>query len=182
MNFRGRYNNKGRYLPPVFQTAPGGGAKKKPAGRLAGHFGVFLLFLVLVSPLSCGPQFTRKELTIHRAGGEPVRITVELARTDAERAQGLMYRKSLDDGKGMLFIFDRDQIMSFWMKNTRIPLSIAFITKDGRIFEIRDMQPLAEYSVRSSRSARYALEAPQGWFNRVGIKPGDVLVLDAGIQ
>ncbi|MDR1099208.1 MAG: DUF192 domain-containing protein [Treponema sp.] len=174
-------NHKGFFLPPGSQLSPGGGPEKKPASRLAGYLGVFLLFLVLVSPLSCGPHFTRKELTIHRAGGEPVRITVELARTDAERAQGLMYRKSLDDGKGMLFIFDRDQIMSFWMKNTRIPLSIAFITKEGRILEIRDMQPLAEYSVRSSRSARYALEAPQGWFSRAGIKAGDLLALDNDI-
>jgi uncharacterized membrane protein (UPF0127 family) len=89
-----------------------------------------------------------------------------------------MNRKTLEDGRGMLFIFDRDQIMSFWMKNTLIPLSIAFISKDGRILEIRDMEPLNETPVRSSRSARYALEAPQGWFDRAGIKAGDTVTLD----
>jgi uncharacterized membrane protein (UPF0127 family) len=160
------------------QPVPGGGSKKKPAAQLAGHWGAVLLFLALVSPLSCGPRLTRKELTIHRARGGPVRMAVELARTDAERARGLMYRKSLDDGEGMLFIFDRDQIMSFWMRNTYIPLSIAFITKDGRIFEIRDMRPLDETPVRSSRSARCALEAPQGWFSRAGIAAGDLIFLD----
>jgi uncharacterized membrane protein (UPF0127 family) len=109
-------------------------------------------------------------------------MTVELARTDAERTQGLMHRKTLADGAGMLFIFDRDQILSFWMKNTLIPLSVAFISKEGRILEIRDMEALDETSVRSSRSARYALEAPQGWFDRVGIKTGDILIPDEGFE
>ena len=114
-------------------------------------------------------------LSIERPGAEPIAITVELAVTDAERNQGLMYREQLPDGEGMLFIFDRDQQLSFWMKNTIIPLSIAFISSDGRITEIRDMQPHDENPVRSSRSVRYALEVPQGWFTRVGIYPGDVV-------
>jgi uncharacterized membrane protein (UPF0127 family) len=114
-------------------------------------------------------------LSIMRAGSTPVEITVEIARTDEEKAQGLMYRKKLPDGQGMIFIYDRDQQMSFWMKNTLIPLSIAFIAADGRIIEIRDMQPLDLSSVQSSRSVRYALETPQGWFGRTGVKPGDVI-------
>jgi uncharacterized membrane protein (UPF0127 family) len=109
-------------------------------------------------------------------------MAVELARTGAERTQGLMNRKTLADGRGMLFIFDRDQILSFWMKNTLIPLSIAFIARDGRILEIRDMRPLDETAVRSSRSVRYALEAPQGWFGRAGITAGDVVLLDESIK
>jgi uncharacterized membrane protein (UPF0127 family) len=84
-----------------------------------------------------------------------------------------MYRKSLDDGKGMLFVFDRDESLSFWMKNTLIPLSIAFIASDGRILEIRDMEPESLTPVHSSRSVRYALEVPQGWFDRAGVKPED---------
>jgi uncharacterized membrane protein (UPF0127 family) len=91
-----------------------------------------------------------------------------------------MFRTSLAEGRGMLFVFDRDQIMSFWMRNTRIPLSIAYIRSDGGILEIRDMRPLDESLVRSSRSVRYALEVPQGWFDRVGVKAGDRLLL-AGI-
>jgi uncharacterized membrane protein (UPF0127 family) len=109
-------------------------------------------------------------------------MTVELARTGAERGRGLMGRKSLKDGRGMLFIFDRDQILSFWMKNTLIPLSIAFITRDGRILEIRDMNPLDETAVRSVRSGRYALEVPQGWFGRAGIKAGDTVILGEGME
>jgi len=114
-------------------------------------------------------------LTIQRADSTPVEITVEMARTDEEKAQGLMHRKKLPDGQGMIFIYDRDQQMSFWMKNTVIPLSIAFIASDGRIIEIRDMQPLDLSAVKSSRSVRYALETPQGWFDRAGVKPGDYI-------
>jgi uncharacterized membrane protein (UPF0127 family) len=140
------------------------------------------LFCLFGAPVSCGPRFSRTEITISRSGAEPVRMTVELARTDAERAQGLMNRKTLADGRGMLFIFDRDQILSFWMKNTLIPLSIAFISADGRILEIRDMRPLDETAVRSGRSARYALEAPQGWFSRAGITAGDVVLPGENIK
>jgi uncharacterized membrane protein (UPF0127 family) len=137
-----------------------------------------MLFLLGTS-ISCESRFKTADLTISRAGGGAVAIQVELARTETERARGLMNRKYLEDGRGMLFIFERDQALSFWMKNTHIPLSIAFIAKDGRILEIRDMQPLNEAPVRSSRSARYALEAPQGWFNRAGIQTGDMLGLDS---
>jgi uncharacterized membrane protein (UPF0127 family) len=100
-------------------------------------------------------------------------LELEIARTEAERARGLMYRKSLNDGKGMLFVFEKDEILSFWMKNTLIPLSIAFIASDGRILEIRDMEPESLIPVKSSRSVRYALEVPRGWFDRAGVKPGD---------
>jgi uncharacterized membrane protein (UPF0127 family) len=106
-----------------------------------------------------------------------VAITVEIARTDEERSTGLMYRKKLPDGEGMLFVFDRDQQLSFWMKNTIIPLSIAFIASDGRIIEIIDMRPNDLNSVKSSRSVRYALEVPQGWFARVNVNPGDLVNL-----
>jgi uncharacterized membrane protein (UPF0127 family) len=112
------------------------------------------------------------------SSGKPVPLEAEIARTETERAQGLMYRKSLDDGKGMLFIFEKDQVLSFWMKNTLIPLSIAFIASDGRILEIRDMEPESLIPVNSSRSVRYALEVPRGWFDRAGIKAGDWLLLE----
>jgi uncharacterized membrane protein (UPF0127 family) len=89
-----------------------------------------------------------------------------------------MFRKRLADGEGMLFIFERDEALSFWMKNTLIPLSIAFIASDGRIIDIKDMRPLDLSSVKSSRSVRYALEVPQGWFNRVNVRPGDKIIID----
>jgi uncharacterized membrane protein (UPF0127 family) len=116
-----------------------------------------------------------RELPIEREGQPVAVIKAEIAVTDEERASGLMNRKELPDGNGMLFVYDRDQVMSFWMKNTYIPLSIAFITSDGRIIEIKDMYPHDETSVISSRSVRYALEVPQSWFSRVGVMLGDII-------
>ena len=102
-----------------------------------------------------------------------VSLEVELARTEEQRNRGMMFRKSLDEGKGMLFVFDSDQRMAFWMKNTSIPLSLAYIGSDGTIFQILDLVPFSEDPQLSQRSVRYALEVPQGWFDKVGIKVGD---------
>ena len=78
----------------------------------------------------------------------------------------------------MLFIFEKDQILSFWMKNTPHPLSIAYIDSKGKIRDIFDMTPYSLASVVSTVSVRYALEVPQGWFDKVGIKKGDIVSLD----
>ena len=89
-----------------------------------------------------------------------------------------MERKNIPDGTGMLFVFEHDQILSFWMKNTPTPLSIAFITKDGKIKDIFDMQPYSITPVSSTSHVKYALEVPQGWFAKNNIKVGDILQLD----
>jgi uncharacterized membrane protein (UPF0127 family) len=107
-----------------------------------------------------------------------ITLEAELARTPEERSQGLQRRQILEDGEGMLFVFQRDEILSFWMKDTLIPLSIAFIAADGRIIEIKNMRPLDLTPIRSSKSVRYALEVPQGWFNRMDIKAGDKIITD----
>ena len=141
------------------------------------------IFLFLLLPFSnCVaqggmPRFEKREMLLQGARNSIV-MQLEIARTDEERSRGLMFRENLDDGEGMLFIFDRDQILSFWMKDTLIPLSIAFISSDGIILEIWDMEPGNLIPVRSSRSARYALEVPQGWFNKVDIGIGDKLIID----
>jgi uncharacterized membrane protein (UPF0127 family) len=136
------------------------------------------LFALGVPFISCArQQFANADIVIERAGGVSIALKVELARTPEQRSQGLMHRKRLPDGKGMLFMFERDEALSFWMKNTYIPLSIAFIASDGRITEIKDMEPLNLNSVKSSRSVRYALEVPQGWFGRAGIQAGDRLII-----
>jgi uncharacterized membrane protein (UPF0127 family) len=114
-----------------------------------------------------------KTITIEKASGGSVTVEAEVARTEEERGTGLMFRAALEDGRGMLFVFDRDEVLSFWMKDTFIPLSIAYIGYDGTIIDIRDMRPRDTRAVRSSRSVRYALEVPQGWFGRAGIRPGD---------
>jgi uncharacterized membrane protein (UPF0127 family) len=130
-----------------------------------------------LSTCSAQARFERKNMVLQGSAGT-VAIQVEIARTDEQRSQGLMHRTRLDDGRGMLFVFDRDEMVSFWMKNTLIPLSIAFISSDGRIMEIRDMEPESLDPVRSGRSVRYALEVPQGWFSRVNLGVGDRLLLE----
>ena len=135
-----------------------------------------LMFVFTVS--ACSAQRLATRDLVLEGSGRSVPIKAEIARTDEERSQGLMYRERLADGEGMLFVFDRDEILSFWMKNTLVPLSIAFISSDGRIMEIRDMEPGNLDPVRSGRSVRYALEVPQGWFERVNITVGDRLILD----
>jgi len=137
---------------------------------------VFIYFLFFF--FSCGAQkIATQEFVIQRDGQTVAVVKAEIAQTPEERAQGLMHRDSLEDGYGMLFIFEKDQVLSFWMKNTFIPLSIAYITSDGRIVDIKDMYPLDESSVVSSRSVRYALEVPQGWFSRAGVHLGDIVII-----
>jgi uncharacterized membrane protein (UPF0127 family) len=143
-------------------------------------FSALVVFLLSGAVSGCKAraegQGEKKPLVIMSSGAE-VPVKAEIARTENERAIGLMYRKELKDGSGMLFVFENDEILSFWMKNTLIPLSIAFIGRDGRIFEIRDMRPQDLTPVQSVNPARYALEVPRGWFSRAGIVPGDRLVV-----
>jgi len=136
----------------------------------------FFLFFFLFALSSCSglEKFGKREIAIEGKAGRVV-IKAEIALTPAQHAQGLMHRKGLKDGNGMLFVFERDDVLSFWMKNTLIPLSIAYIASDGRILEIHDMTPGNLNPVRSSRSVRYALEVPQGWFEKAGLGPGDRL-------
>ncbi|HUW40005.1 MAG TPA: DUF192 domain-containing protein [Rectinemataceae bacterium] len=103
----------------------------------------------------------------------PATIEAEIARTGIERERGLMFRTSVPDGTGMLFVFGSDQHLSFWMKNTLLPLSLAYISSDGTITQIVDLMPKSLEAVQSDRSVRYALEVPQGWFGRAGVKVGD---------
>jgi uncharacterized membrane protein (UPF0127 family) len=106
-------------------------------------------------------------------------ILAEIADSAAERETGLMFRKELAEGKGMLFVFEVDQVLSFWMKNTSLPLSIAYLSSDGTIRDILPLEPFSLAPVSSSRSVRYALEAPRGWFERAGLKVGDRFELPA---
>lgn len=98
---------------------------------------------------------------------------VELAVTPESRARGLMFRKTLPANRGMLFVFETDQKPSFWMKNTFVPLSIAFISKDGTIREIYDMTPGSLRPIESTYEVRFALEVPVGAFKRAGVDVGD---------
>jgi uncharacterized protein len=107
------------------------------------------------------------------------RIVAEIAATEATRTTGLMNRFSLQPDHGMLFVFSQPQPLAFWMKNTYVPLSIAFIGADGRILNIDDMVPLTESTHPSYGAALYALEMKKGWFAQHAIGAGEpVLGLD----
>jgi uncharacterized protein len=99
-------------------------------------------------------------------------LRAEVADRDATRSLGLMHRRSLPQNGGMLFVFDQDAIHCMWMKNTLIPLSVAFLDAQGAIINIADMQPHSEQSHCAARPSRYALEMTQGWFAQRGIRAG----------
>ena len=99
-------------------------------------------------------------------------IHAEVAADFSTRARGLMHRKGLAPNAGMLFIFDAPSEQCMWMKNTYIPLSVAFVDAQGTIINIADMQPHSEQTHCSARPALYALEMTRGWFAERGIKPG----------
>lgn len=112
-------------------------------------------------------------LVIEKSDGTVLEVKAELASKQEERNWGFMERKHIPNGTGMLFIFQQDQILSFWMKNTPSPLSIAYIDRYGVIADLYDMQPYDEKSVTSTRSVRFALEVPQGWYKKNGVQKGD---------
>jgi uncharacterized protein len=104
-------------------------------------------------------------------GGVPLKA--EVAEDEQSRAMGLMFRDSLSEDHGMLFVFDRPEQASFWMKNTKIPLSIAFLEEDRVISEEKQMRPYDESLIRSrSNQIRYAIEVNAGWFDRHQVKAG----------
>ena len=107
-----------------------------------------------------------------------VELSVEYAQTFEQRAQGLMYRLSLCEQCGMLFRFDSERMVSMWMKNTYLPLDVAFITKDGHITDIKPMYPHNLTPVGASQPVLYALEMNQGWFARNSIVVGDHITIN----
>ena len=120
----------------------------------------------------------KSDITITRSDSSTITCNCELAIKAEERNFGFMKRKNIPDGTGMLFVFENEQILSFWMKDTPHPLSIAFIDSRGKIRNIYDMKPFSLASIQSTVSCRYALEVPQGWFAKNNILPGDTISLD----
>lgn len=135
-----------------------------------------LLFLVLCLSFIAGCeqhsaqtfQLPTKTLKINGT-----KLLVEIVDTPELMQRGLMFRDNLAEGTGMLFDFKEPKKMGFWMKNTKIPLSVGYVSPDGILMEIYDMKPLDETPVSSkSENLRYAIEVPQGWFKKVGISAG----------
>ena len=161
---------------PAFPLAALRGATGVPsrARRAVGAWGGWLAACALaasagVAQAQEGPQMNlrRVELT---AGMH--RIDAQVAQTPQERQIGLMHRQEMPTQEGMLFIFDQPGVQCFWMKNTLLPLTAAFVADDGTIVNLADMKPQTTDSHCSTKPVRYVLEMNQGWFGKKGIKPG----------
>ncbi len=156
------------------QRRTAGGRVPRTASRCVGC----LLFMASLSVAAVSGSRVCA-LRIHDAANRPVALTVEVADTEPLRMKGLMHRRELPRDRGMLFIFDREQKMNFWMKNTLVPLSIAFVGKDGVIKEIYDMKPLdISVTYPSAAPALYALEVNRGWFTSNNISEGCRIDID----
>lgn len=130
-----------------------------------------LALCALLLPLLAGAQpfpVTSLNIGVHL-------IRAEVAISDDERARGLMFREKLGENEGMVFRFPSNRQVCMWMKNTLLPLSVAFIDEEGRIINIEDMQPQTLDSHCAKKPARYALEMNKGWFGKRHIKPGTVV-------
>ncbi|WP_414829815.1 DUF192 domain-containing protein [Alteromonas sp. H39] len=135
------------------------------------------LFLLTAAAVQAIPDLPVKfdSASIEVKGQE---YPVEYAQTYEQRARGLMYRKSLCEDCGMLFRFSTPKKASMWMKNTFIPLDVAFIDRNGVITDIKALQPHNLESVGASEEVIYALEMNQGWFARQNIKVGDQIIVN----
>lgn len=128
-------------------------------------------FLALNSPFSMAQSSQKLDSIPLQINQTP--LQAELASTDSQRAAGLMYRNELAPNSGMLFVFDQPTTACFWMKNTPLALSIAFITSQGTISNIEQMQPFNTTAHCPIVAIKYALEMEQGWFSKNQIKAGD---------
>lgn len=140
------------------------------------HFILNFICVCLSAPLLVRAQDVPQldlERTIIRAGMH--QIDTQLALTPKQREIGLMFRKDMPQHEGMLFVFERPAIQCFWMKNTDLPLSAAFVADDGRIVNLVDMQPHTTQSHCSTEAVRYVLEVHQGWFSKKNIVAGHLL-------
>ncbi len=139
-----------------------------------------LLTLTLIFTLAGCPPKSRSVVPM-RIGNTTFQL--EVANTDAVRAKGLMNRSTMPADHGMIFVFGKEQVQSFWMKNTLIPLDIIFISGDGRVVSVRQMKPLVEDPATSSTlPAKWAIELSDGAAARSGVSVGDVLSIPADAQ
>lgn len=141
---------------------------KKPAGARAA---VFAAAALLAATLAW-PQDRPQDLPAATLKVGMHSIRAQLALTPQQRQVGLMFRRDLPNHEGMLFVFDDAMPQCFWMRNTLIPLSIAFLADDGTVVNLADMAPHSDDSHCSAKPVRFALEMNQGWFAKRGVKPG----------
>ena len=134
--------------------------------------GALLIGMFLAWPGHAQPTDAPQKLPAIRLNAGIHNIMAEVARTPEQRTIGLMFRRSMGANDGMLFEFEEASQQCFWMKNTLIPLAVAFVADDGRIVNIEHMKPQKLDSHCSTQPVRYVLEMNEGWFAQRGIKPG----------
>ena len=135
---------------------------------------ILFLILALLSS-SCKPGL-KSDLPVVQLAIDGNKILVEVANTESTRMSGLMFRNEIGPDNGMLFVFSDSAPRAFWMKNTIIPLSIAFMDDKGVIENTLEMPPQTENTFMSAGPAKYALEMNAGWYTKHGIKAGDLVV------
>ena len=133
------------------------------------------VWLTLLGACAGTPSTTTAAMPERSIGVGPHQLQVEVAANPDDRALGLMHRKNMPEERGMLFVYKDEKPRSFWMKDTHIPLSIAFADRSGKIVKIKDMTPFSTKPVKSLYPATYALEVNQGWFERHGVDVGALL-------
>lgn len=137
-----------------------------------------VLLLAACAGSDGAPSPATVTLTVEDAEGRAVAtLTAELAATPAERQRGLMFRQSLGEDEAMLFVYPAEARGAFWMKDTPIPLTIAFLAADGRVLELIDGRPFDETRLQPDAPYRHALEVNAGWFARRGLGEGARVVL-----
>ena len=142
--------------------------------KIRAHFLCFFLFCIVVTLLAAPkPQYDLPKATLSIGSNT---LSAQIAADEPSRELGLMARSKLDPDEAMVFVFPRPQSVNFWMKDTPAPLSIAYVSRSGRIFEIHDLKPFDETPVPSSSSAVvYAIEVPQGWFLKHQVTAGEMV-------
>lgn len=131
-----------------------------------------LLPLAFAAVLPAAADEPQLDLPRVKLGAGMYQIDAQVASTPQQRTIGLMYRRDMPQHEGMLFVFEQPSRQCFWMKNTYLPLTAAFVADDGTIVNLADMKPRTEDSHCSARPVRYVLEMNQGWFAKKGIKAG----------
>ena len=147
---------------------------KRAASSAALSTALLITALSAAAP-AVAQQIPQTGLPVVELGAGMHLIHAEVARTDEQRAIGLMARKEMAPNAGMIFVFEQPAQQCFWMRNTLIPLSAAFVADDGTIVNIVEMQPLSDASHCSTKPVRYVLEMNKGWFDKRGLKAGSKL-------
>jgi uncharacterized protein len=143
---------------------------------MAAFTALLVMMALVLGSLGSAEFIEREPLTIVAANGTTARLDVEIAETAEERERGLSGRSELPQDTGMLFVL-RERGPGFWMKDTSIPLSVAFIEECGQIVDIQDMRPHTLDLHNTGRDYSFGLEVNQGWFARNGIAVGDIVSL-----